>query len=140
MILAPPTWVSYDRDASVINVEWPYNATAEEYRLYYTDAAGVTNYISYSQPAGAVDGDSVPGTAPCALTDGTPLDLQVRHTDASNDEVSISPSVTMICANVPLSPATPTLLLRSLDLLLLEWEPPTDDGGSPILGYSVHMR
>ena len=46
----------------------------------------------------------------------------------------------MICANVPLSPATPTLLLKTLDLLLLEWEPPTDDGGSPILGYSVHMR
>lgn len=64
----------------------------------------------------------------------------MRHTDAGGDEVSISQTVTMICANVPLSPATPTLLLKTLDLLLLEWEPPAEDGGSPILGYSVHMR
>jgi hypothetical protein len=82
----------------------------------------------------------VDGAAPCGVRDGRPLDLQLRHTDSGGDEVSVSPSVTMICSDVPLSPATPSLLLRSLDLLLLEWEPPADDGGSPILGYSVHMR
>ena len=46
----------------------------------------------------------------------------------------------MLCANVPDSPDAPTLLLSALDLILLEWDPPLYDGGSPILGYSVWLR
>jgi hypothetical protein len=72
------------------------------------------------------------------------MDIQLalkNNDDDGNEQTStMSAAVTMICAGLPVSPAAPTLLLRSLDILLLEWEPPTDTGGSPILGYSVYMR
>jgi len=51
-----------------------------------------------------------------------------------------SAPVTMLCANVPDGPAAPTLQLSALDLILLDWEPPLFDGGSPILGYSVWIQ
>ena len=46
----------------------------------------------------------------------------------------------MMCADVPQSPQAPTLLVNTLDLILLEWDPPADDGGSPILGYAILMK
>jgi len=46
----------------------------------------------------------------------------------------------MLCADVPASPAAPALLLRSLDLILVTWEPPASDGGTPVLGYAVLMK
>lgn len=74
-----------------------------------------------------------------ALAPGTPLDVSLRYTDAAGTQSAPSVSVTMICADVPSSPAAPTLLLGSLDIILVEWKPPTSDGGSPILGYEVLM-
>jgi hypothetical protein len=68
------------------------------------------------------------------------LDVQLRYSYGGPTPTEWSVAVTMICADVPASPATPSLLLTSLDLLLLEWDPPASDGGSPILGYSVFMR
>lgn len=67
---------------------------------------------------------------PCAATDGSPFDIRlalINADDSGADQAStFSGPVTMICAGLPASPAAPTLLLRSLDILLLEWEPPTD--------------
>lgn len=74
-----------------------------------------------------------------ALAPGTPLDVSLRYKDAAGTQSASSVSVTMICADVPSSPAAPTLLLGSLDIILLEWEPPASTGGSPILGYEVLM-
>jgi hypothetical protein len=70
---------------------------------------------------------------------GEPFDIELAFTDGSGVESDASAPVTMICADVPESPAAPVLLLGSLDLILIEWEPPAD-GGSPILGYEILMR
>lgn len=79
------------------------------------------------------------GVVPCSASDGSPMDLELTVT-ADGLESTKSAAVTMICAGLPESPADTRLILRSLDILLLEWEPPADNGGSPILGYAVYMR
>lgn len=47
-------------------------------------------------------------------------------------------SVTMICADVPSPPAAPTLTLGTIDLIIVDWLPPSD-GGSAVLGYKLYM-
>jgi len=32
------------------------------------------------------------------------------------------------------------VLIGSTDLIIVEWEPPASDGGTPILGYTLHMK
>lgn len=45
-----------------------------------------------------------------------------------------------MCADVPATPAVPTAIIKNLDQIVIEWDPPTSDGGTPILGYKVSMR
>lgn len=45
-----------------------------------------------------------------------------------------------MCASEPSAPAAPTLLLVTLNKVVLEWIPPTSDGGTSILGYRVYMK
>ena len=79
------------------------------------------------------------GAIPCPASDGRLLTVELAYSDgAAWSEDSVP--VTMICAGLPDSPAPPTLLLTSLDILLLEWAPPASDGGSAILGYAVYMK
>ena len=63
------------------------------------------------------------------------VDAAVAFTDNVGYKSIFSIFNTFMCANVPQSPSTPRLLVMTLDLILLEWDPPTNDGGSPILGY-----
>lgn len=97
--------------------------------------AGATTTITLPSAGGTE------AAVPCASgSNGRPLDIVLRYVDGSAQTSDPSVPITLLCAGVPSSPATPTLLLRSLDLLLLEWEPPTSDGGSPVLGYNISMR
>jgi hypothetical protein len=70
-------------------------------------------------------GAGTSGVIPCAVADGKPLDVTLLYTatqaDGSTATSDPSVAVTMICANVPDSPAAPTPLLASLELILLEW-------------------
>ena len=92
-------------------------------------------------PSNASPTDQGSGIIKCDNgADGSVLDVELSYEYTAGEWSEDSVPVTMICADVPESPATPSLLLTSLDLLLLEWEPPVYDGGSPILGYSVFMR
>ena len=34
----------------------------------------------------------------------------------------------------------PSVLLNTIDKLMIEWDPPSDDGGSPIIGYLIKMK
>lgn len=46
----------------------------------------------------------------------------------------------MMCADVPNAPSSPTVIIQNLDQIVIEWEPPASDGGTPILGYQVDMK
>lgn len=46
----------------------------------------------------------------------------------------------MMCADLPLAPAAPTVLIKNLDQVVIEWQPPASDGGTPVLGYQVDMK
>ena len=45
----------------------------------------------------------------------------------------------MMCAEVPATPAAPIAIIQNLDQIVIEWQPPATDGGTPILGYQVDM-
>lgn len=50
-----------------------------------------------------------------------------------------SVGVSMMCANLPGAVDAPTVVIQDLDQIVIQWSPPTSDGGTPILGYQVDM-
>lgn len=46
----------------------------------------------------------------------------------------------MLCSDVPDAPNAPTIRLGTLDLIIVDWNPPGSDGGSPVLGYKLFMK
>lgn len=46
----------------------------------------------------------------------------------------------MMCAAEPGAITDMTVPIFTRDIILINWSPPADDGGSPILGYLVNMR
>ena len=52
----------------------------------------------------------------------------------------LSPKVTLICAGYPDPPAPPTLVIGTRDIISVRWQLPTFNGGSPVLGFFVHMK
>jgi hypothetical protein len=67
------------------------------------------------------------------------MDAQIRYLE-SGVYSDWSVPVTFLCANVPTTPNAPTLVLGSMDLIIVDWTPPTSDGGTPILGYDLYMK
>jgi len=45
-----------------------------------------------------------------------------------------------MCASEPTSPLQPVPILISLNKVVIEWDPPTSDGGTSILGYWIFMK
>jgi hypothetical protein len=133
---SPPSWVKYDSVNNQINVQWLSKAAAVTYDLMHTDEAGTTTSSSVYAAAGLID-DVI--ACPSGAT-GESYDVFLRYTDTTGLVSDNSPAITMLCAGPPASPSNPTLLLSSLDLILISWDPPASDGGSPILGYSLMMK
>lgn len=40
----------------------------------------------------------------------------------------------------PKAPGKPTIIDYDIQSVSLQWEPPTDNGGRPVLGYVVEMK
>lgn len=63
----------------------------------------------------------------------------MRYFDATgNSDWSVTWS--FMCASEPTAPLAPDPILISLNKIVIEWDPPTSDGGSSILGYWVYMK
>lgn len=45
-----------------------------------------------------------------------------------------------MCAYLPTAPEVATTDMATQDLIVLRWEPPPYDGGTPILGYKLFMK
>ena len=45
-----------------------------------------------------------------------------------------------MCAYLPTAPQKATTDMQTQDLIILRWEPPPTDGGTPILGYKLYMK
>lgn len=69
------------------------------------------------------------------IDDGRKLFIQLRYITTALETSDWSNPATMICANVPDIPSAPTASIATQDLIIVDWLPPTFDGGSPILGY-----
>ena len=60
--------------------------------------------------------------------------VSLRWFDATgNSDWSVPRS--FMCASEPSAPLAPTPILISLNKIVIEWDPPTSDGGTSILGY-----
>ena len=66
--------------------------------------------------------------------------LRVRaHNDAGPGPYS-KVSTFKTASSVPWAPGSPRSIGSNSDMLLLEWDAPSHDGGSEVLSYSVQMR
>jgi hypothetical protein len=60
--------------------------------------------------------------------------------DSAEGLSGYSVPVSVMCADVPDAPTDLTLLTKTLDQIVIEWDLPLSDGGTPILGYQVFMK
>lgn len=129
----PVRWVSYEVDK--INIEWTPVAEAVTYQIQYTDMTGWT-----------YDGEVLPLTTTtysisCNKTsDGRKLFVQLRFRTLSDGTSPWSVPETVMCAFLPSPPQQAYTDMATQDLIILRWEPPGDNGGTPILGYKLYMR
>lgn len=66
------------------------------------------------------------------------MKISLKYTNGV-DFSSYSVAISMMCAEVPATLAAPTVIIQNLDQIVIEWQPPATDGGTPILGYKVDM-
>jgi hypothetical protein len=96
----------------------------------------ITSYTVTGKPGGSC---SVAGTVTectiTGLTNGTEYIFLVMATNAAGDGPS-SPSNTVTPATVPAAPMNVTATAGNAEATVT-WTPPPDDGGSPIIGYTV---
>lgn len=96
----------------------------------YTDDAGSTT----TKTDTTVTNDAVP----CGTVSGKFMIVKLRYLLGTYSDWSVPK--TFMCANIPNAPPVPTTVLNTLDMIVIEWLPPTNDGGTPILGYKVEMK
>jgi len=46
----------------------------------------------------------------------------------------------MYCAGFPIAPASPILIQGSKDIISVSWTLPSNNGGSPVLGFKLYMK
>uniref|UniRef100_A0A3Q2NTD6 Titin n=1 Tax=Fundulus heteroclitus TaxID=8078 RepID=A0A3Q2NTD6_FUNHE len=77
------------------------------------------------------------------LRKGCEYDFRVYAENAAGLSPASEPSATFRALDplvVPSRPSKPKIISSTKDTVSIFWRPPTDDGGTPILGYSVEYR
>lgn len=92
-----------------------------------------------------VNRDPVPEftTVVTKLRKGCEYDFRVYAENAAGLSPPSEPSATFRAVDplvIPSRPTKPKIVNSTKDTVSIVWKPPTDDGGAPILGYSVEYR
>ena len=74
------------------------------------------------------------------MTGGATLGVKITATNAIGTSEE-SKAQYFVCADLPNPPDfAPTLETATETSLTIAWNPPADDGGSPVIGYRVYMN
>ena len=63
------------------------------------------------------------------------MDIQLRVTTSTPETSNFSVPVTLYCAYLPAAPAMPIAVIAEQELIQVQWELPTNNGGSSVLGF-----
>ena len=99
--------------------------------------AAITGYTATASPGGATC--STTGALTCdvtGLTNGTSYTFTVLATNWAGDSTASTPSSSVIPSTLPGGP-TNVQLTAGVGQVEVSWSAPSDDGGSPITGYTV---
>ena len=99
--------------------------------------AAITGYTATASPGGATC--STTGALTCdvtGLTNGTSYTFTVLATNRAGDSTASTPSSSVIPSTLPGGP-TNVQLTAGVGQVEVSWSAPSDDGGSPITGYTV---
>jgi hypothetical protein len=97
----------------------------------------ITGYTATASPGGATC--STTGALACdvtGLTNGTSYTFTVLATNWAGDSTASTPSSSVIPSTLPGGP-TNVQLTAGVGQVEVSWSAPSDDGGSPITGYTV---
>jgi hypothetical protein len=112
-------------------VSWSAITGATDYQIKYANE--LNSETVKATTTGLTD------TVPCSSADGELMKVSLQYISGGVPS-GYSVAVSMMCADIPATPDVPSVIIKNLDQIVIEWDPPSSDGGSPILGYQVDMR
>ena len=68
------------------------------------------------------------------------MDVQLRVKTLAPETSDWSVPITMYCANFPAPAAAPEKILGNINIMQVKWNLPTNNGGSPVLGFFLYMK
>ena len=123
-------WVTYT-SSNEITVEGDSFTDAISYDFKYIYSDGTENILS--------DQTSSTANIPCTSKNGEKILISYLY-KTLGDISDYSNQISFFCASVPSIMQTPSILLSDTTKIILTWNPPNDNGGSPILGYYIKMK
>ena len=103
----------------------------------------LSHYFKYIKSDGTEiileDQTSNSANIPCTDKNGEKIIISYRY-KTSGDVSEYSNPISFFCADVPGKISTFNYLLADTSKIILTWESPNDNGGSPILGYYIKTK
>lgn len=112
-------------------MSWSAISGASDYQIKYADELNAETIKAVT--TGLTD------TIPCGSATGKLMTVQLQYRSGGISS-GYSVGVSMMCADLPGAVNAPSVLIQDLDQIVIEWSPPTSNGGTPILGYQVDMK
>lgn len=102
----------------------------------YTGTTPITGYTVTSSPGGFTNSGASSPIVVSGLTNGTPYTFSVVATNSGGNSAPSSPSNSVVPSTVPNPPTAVTAIAGSGEASI-SFTPPINDGGDPIIDYTV---